>query len=126
MMKKQFWFIALFGVWCLASAWWYFFSVKGVSINPEGFRPQIALVAILEILAMMLVACLLGYTIAWWMRDETIASQAEKIDGLLQQNHSLAGSKEDLRKQVELWRDKHQQDLRAAQQKSLDVISEKE
>ena len=110
----------------MLSALWYFFSVKGVSVNPEGFKPHVALVAILEVLAMLLVACLLGYAIAWWMRGEIIANQAQKIDGLYHENYLLVVSKEDLKKQVELWREKHQHDLSATQQKSLDLTMEKE
>jgi predicted flap endonuclease-1-like 5' DNA nuclease len=125
-MKKQFWFVGLFGVWCLLSALWYFLSVKGVKTNPENFSAQTALVAILEILVMLLVACLLGYAIAWWMRDEEIESQNEQMGNQQRENLSLAKTLNEQKSQTELWREKHRHDLHTAQQKLADLIAEKE
>jgi predicted flap endonuclease-1-like 5' DNA nuclease len=122
-MKKQFWFISLFGVWCLLSSLWYFLSVKGVIIELKGFVPQTAWIAIIEILVMLLVACLLGYAIAWHYRSETIDDQNEKLDEQHTENNSLARAMDDYKSQVELWREKQ---LKASQQKSSDLISEKE
>ena len=125
-MRKQFWFIGLFGIWCLFSALWYFFNVKGVTTTPETFRPQLALVAILEILTMLLVACLLGYAIAWWMQGETIERQSEKLESLQGDNRTLAESAADVRKELELWKEKLHHDLNATQQKSAALNTEKE
>jgi predicted flap endonuclease-1-like 5' DNA nuclease len=122
-MKKQFWFISLFGVWCLLSSLWYFLSVKGVVIELKGFVPQTAWIAIIEILVMLLVACLLGYAIAWHYRSETIDDQNEKLEAQHQENNSLIRVMDDYKNQVEVWREKH---FKASQQKSSVLISEKE
>src|SRR6478736_6263884 len=107
-MKKQFWFIGLFGVWCLLSSLWYFLSVKGVIVDPKSFNAQAALVGILEILVMLLVACLIGYAIAWYFRRETIENQIEKIEIQQSENNLLAQARDEFKDQVELWREKHQ------------------
>lgn len=122
-MKKQFWFICLFGVWCLLSALWYFLGVKGVIIDLKGFIPQVAWIAIIEILVMLLGACLLGYAIAWHYRGEVIDDQTEKLEAQHQENNSLARAMDDYKNQVELWREKH---FKASQQKSSDLASENE
>lgn len=125
-MKKQFWFIALFGVWCLLSSLWYFLSVKGVIIDTKGFYPQAALIAILEILVMLLGACLLGYTIAWNFRGETIDHQNERLETQQEENNSLIHHRDEYKNQVELWREKYRHDLSTIQQKLTDLISEKD
>jgi len=122
-MKRQFWFIGLFGVWCLLSSLWYFLSIKGVIIELNGFIPQVAWIAIIEILVMLLVACLLGYAVAWHYRNETIDEQNEKLDAQHAENNSLIRAMDDYKNQVELWREKH---FKASQQKSFDLISENE
>jgi len=122
-MKRQFWFIGLFGIWCLLSSLWYFLSIKGVIIELNGFIPQVAWIAIIEILVMLLVACLLGYAIAWHYRNETIDEQNEKLDAQHAENNSLIQAMDDYKNQVELWREKH---FKASQQKSFDLISENE
>ncbi len=125
-MKKQFWFISLFGVWCLLSALWYFLSVKGVIIELQGFNPQVAWVAIIEILVMLLVACLLGYAIAWHFRSITIDDQNEKLNVQQAENNSLTRAIDDYKKQVELWREKRQQELNGLKQKLSELISQRE
>ncbi len=125
-MKKQFWFISLFGVWCLLSSLWYFLSLKGVIIDVKGFNPQAAWIAIIEILVMLLIACLLGYAIAWHFRGETIDNQNEKLDVRQAENSSLTRARDEYKNQVELWREKHRHDLTAMQQKSSELISEKQ
>ncbi len=125
-MKKQFLFIGLFGVWCLLSSLWYFLSVKGVITDPKSFNPQAALIAILEILLMLLVACLMGYAIAWYFRSETIDNQNEKLKILHTENNTLARTMDQFKIQIGSWREKHQHDLSMMQQKSADLISEKE
>jgi predicted nuclease with TOPRIM domain len=125
-MKKQFWFISLFGVWCLLSSLWYFLSIKGVIVELKGFNPQVAWIAIIEILVMLLGACLLGYAIAWHYRGKTIDDQNEKLDVQQAENNSLILARDEYKNQVELWREKNHQGLKAIQQKSSDLNSEKE
>ena len=125
-MKKHFWLIGLFGVWCLLSSLWYFLSVKGVITDPKNFNPQVALVAILEILLMLLGACLLGYAIAWNLRGETINSQNEKLDVQREENSFLVQAREEYKSQLEGWHKKHHHDLMAQQQKLTALIAAKE
>jgi predicted flap endonuclease-1-like 5' DNA nuclease len=126
MMKKQYLYIGLFGLWCLASSLWYFLSVKGVITDPQTFNPQSATIAIIEILVMLFVACLLGYAIAWYFRSETVENQIAELDSLQGENNSLAQTKAEYKNQVELWREKHRHDLSLVQQKSAELISERE
>lgn len=126
MMRRQFLFIGLFGVWCLLSALWYYLSVKGVNTNPEAFKPQAAFTAIIEILVMLLGACLLGYAIGWWGRAGTIESQGERLEALQHENHGLLQVREELKSQHERWRERHQQDLSTAVQKASEMQAEKD
>jgi predicted flap endonuclease-1-like 5' DNA nuclease len=68
-MKAIYLFIVLFLAWCIICARWYMFSVKGLSTDPLHFDPHETTTAIVEILFMVLVAFLLGFTIAWLLRD---------------------------------------------------------
>ncbi len=125
-MKKHFWFIGLFGLWCLLSALWYFLSVKGVNTNPPTFHPHDSLIAIVEILTMLLVACLLGYAIGWWLREEVIEVEQEKVDKLNAEKAFLMESHDDLKQQVEIWLGKYTRDLESSKLKIADLVLEKE
>jgi predicted flap endonuclease-1-like 5' DNA nuclease len=125
-MKKHYLFIALFGIWCLLSSLWYFSSVKGVKTDPPVFNPHESFIAIIEILIMLLVACLLGYAIAWWLRSELIELMHEKVDKLNAEKVFLVESHDDLKNQVEQWREKHRLDLGASQLRVGELISERE
>ena len=125
-MKKQFWFISFFGVWCLLSSLWYFLSVKGVIIDLKGFNPQVAWVAIIEILVMLLVACLLGYAIAWHYRSETIDDQNEKLDYQQAENKSLTHAIDEYKNQVESWRERQKHELDGLKQKLSELTSQRE
>lgn len=75
---------------------------------------------------MLLVACLLGYAIAWYLRNEIIDDQNEKLEIQQAENSSLARARDEFRNQVELWKEKHRHDFIAIQEKSDELISEKE
>lgn len=124
-MKKQYWFVGLFGVWCLLSALWYILNVKGLNTDSPDFNPQEALVAIFEILFMLLGACLLGYGIAWWLRQETLERREQKIQKLTTERVILAESHDDLKNQLELWREKHKRELASAQLRANDLAADK-
>ncbi len=81
-MKKTYWFLLLFGLWCVGSGYWYMFTMKGLRTDPRFFDPHVSTMAILEILVMVMVACLIGYAIGWGLRDEHIASMREMVDEL--------------------------------------------
>jgi len=68
-MRAIYLFIVLFLAWCVICARWYMFSVKGLTTDPGHFDPNETTTAIVEILFMVLVAFLLGFTIAWLLRE---------------------------------------------------------
>ena len=110
----------------MLSSLWYFLNVKGVIIDPKSFNPQAAFIGILEILAMILVACLLGYAIAWYFRAETIENQIEKLEVQQSENSALAQASDEYKNQVDLWRERHRHDLDEAQRNLAGLVSEKE
>jgi predicted flap endonuclease-1-like 5' DNA nuclease len=125
-MKKHFWFVLFFVVWCSISAWWYLFGVKGVKTDPQFFSAQATLVSIIEILVMLLVACLIGYAIAWGVRGEVVEEHEEIREKLETNNSSLAQANNELKNQIDLWRSKHHHDLSYSQQKVNEAISERD
>ncbi len=82
-MKKAYLFLILFAIWCLASALWYMFSVKGVSDSSGQINPQESGLAIAEILIMTLVSVLLGFAIAWYMRDDNLNRKQNEVLALI-------------------------------------------
>lgn len=81
-MKKAYIFLGLFGIWCLASALWYMFSVKGIS-DAQQVNAVSSGLAIAEILIMLLVTVLIGFAIAWFMREDYLTRKQKDIDSLL-------------------------------------------
>lgn len=71
-MKKGYWIILVFAIWCVVSALWYMFSIKGLPQDTGLISPAITSKAIIEIIIMITVACLLGFGLAWMMRSEPI------------------------------------------------------
>lgn len=86
-MKKAYGLLALFGIWCLASALWYMFSVKG--INSSEINPQDSALAIVEILMMTLISVLIGFGIAWYMREDHLNAKHRDIQALLSERASI-------------------------------------
>lgn len=78
-MKKGYWIVLVFAVWCIVSAVWYMFSVKGLPTNTALVKPATTTVAIAEIIVMITVAFLLGFGLAWMMRSETLEGAREEI-----------------------------------------------
>jgi predicted flap endonuclease-1-like 5' DNA nuclease/cell division protein FtsB len=125
-MKRYYWYVVLFLVWCLASAWWYLYGVKGVKIDPQSFSPQASLTSIIEILTMLLIACLIGYAIAWDVRQVNINDQGEIREKLQSENSSLHHSNNELKEQIEQWRNKYQYDLNSVQHKANEISLERD
>ncbi|MBK5279399.1 MAG: hypothetical protein JJE09_11115 [Bacteroidia bacterium] len=71
-MRAIYIFIVLFLTWCIICARWYIFSVKGLLLDPTHFNPHETTMAIVEILFMVLVAFLLGFAIAWLLRESSL------------------------------------------------------
>lgn len=80
-MKKAYVLLVIFGIWCLASALWYMFSVKG--INASEINPQDSVLAIVEILVMTLISVFIGFGIAWYMREDYLSAKHRDIQALL-------------------------------------------
>lgn len=94
-MKRAYWFLLLFVAWCVTCAIWYMFSVKGLSSDPNFFAPHPRLIAILEILIMILIACLIGYGIGWILREDTVNPLKEAIERLETDNETLVSLKQE-------------------------------
>lgn len=101
-MKRVYWFLLLFVVWCVGCAIWYMFSVKGLSADPNYFAPHPRLIAILEILLMVLIACLIGYGIGWLQREDTVNSLKDTAQRLEMDNETLVSLKQELEHKVDL------------------------
>lgn len=86
-MKKAYAILILFGFWCLASALWYMFTVKG--INASEINPQDSAIAIAEILIMTLVSVIAGFGIAWYMREDHLELKQKDIQALLAERNNI-------------------------------------
>ena len=86
-MKKAYIILVFFGVWCLASSLWYMFSVRG--IDRAQIDPSDSALAIIQILIMTLVSVLLGFGIAWYMREDHLHAKQNNIQALLQVRNSI-------------------------------------
>ncbi len=86
-MKKAYVLIGLFGIWCLVIALWYLFSVR--DINSSQINPRESGLAIAEIMIMTLVSVLLGFGIAWYMREETLSYKQKDILALLTMRENM-------------------------------------
>jgi len=81
-MRKGFWIILVFAVWCVVSALWYMFSVKGLPDNTGLIKPATTTLAIAEIILMITIACLIGFWAAWAMRSEPLEDALDEIQEL--------------------------------------------
>src|SRR5689334_7874041 len=78
-MKRSYLLLGLFALWCFACAVWYVFGVKGASHDPALFSPQPMTVAIVEVLIMILGGFMLGFGVAWLLREPTIFELRDKL-----------------------------------------------
>ncbi len=101
-MKRVYWFLLLFMFWCISCAIWYMFSVKGLSLDPNYFAPHPRLIAILEILIMVLVACLIGYGIGWMLREETVNTLKDTAQRLEMDNEALVSLKQEMERKLDV------------------------
>ncbi|MEK6781066.1 MAG: hypothetical protein AABY93_05145 [Bacteroidota bacterium] len=121
-MRATYLFIVLFLAWCVLCARWYVFSVKGLTTDPAHFNPHETTVAIVEVLFMVLVAFLLGFTIAWLLR-ETGYKQRQSIIQELQSEKSILQNRQHERKdQIR----KYETDLARIRGNFLDTTRENE
>lgn len=111
-MKRAYWLLLLFGVWCTASAIWYMFAVKGIPAESRYFSPHPRLIAIIEILLMLLVACLIGYALGWALLERPMEALREAVGDLELEKKGLVENQREITKRLE-W---SKQQLSRAQQ----------
>jgi predicted flap endonuclease-1-like 5' DNA nuclease len=94
-MRAIYLFIVLFLAWCVICARWYMFSVKGLTTDPIHFDPHETTIAIVEILFMVLVAFLLGFTIAWLLRETGFKQKQSLIQELQSERLMIHNSQQE-------------------------------
>jgi predicted flap endonuclease-1-like 5' DNA nuclease len=82
-MKPVIIVIGIFFVWCLVASMWFLFWVKGLSPQPENINPHESALAIAEILFMILISVLIGFALAWLLRQEMINKKERDLHNLL-------------------------------------------
>jgi len=118
-MKRAYWLLLLFGVWCAASAIWYMFAVKGIPAESRYFSPHPRLIAIIEILLMLLVACLIGYALEWALLERPMEALREAVEDLELEKKGLVENHRELSKRLE-W---SKQQLNRAQQTAREDLT---
>jgi predicted flap endonuclease-1-like 5' DNA nuclease len=82
-MKTVYVIVGAFFVWCMAASFWFLFWVKGLSPVPENINPHESVLAIVEILLMILISVLIGFALAWLLRQEVIHRKDRDLQNLL-------------------------------------------
>ena len=121
-MRAVYLFIVLFLAWCVICARWYMFSVKGLSTDPSHFDPDETTIAIVEVLFMVLVAFLMGFAIAWMLREMPLRQKTTQLLNLKSEYSVLANSQ---REQKEILR-KLENELDQAREDFLQASRENE
>src|SRR6478609_5709849 len=99
-MRAIYLFIVLFLAWCVICARWYMFSVKGLTTDPAHFDPHETTIAIVEILFMVLVAFLLGFTIAWLLRETGFREKQGLIQELQSERVAIHNAQQDGKEKI--------------------------
>jgi predicted flap endonuclease-1-like 5' DNA nuclease len=108
--------IGVFFVWCVVAAQWYLFGVKGLLSDPAHFQPQETTMAIIEIVVMLVVAVLIGFGIAWFLRQSAIDGQQSAMADLKNSHQSAIREQIDRIHNVENQAEKARQKLQRAQE----------
>lgn len=82
--KIGYWFIVLFAVWCVIASQWYLFGIKGLQADPSHFQPHQTSVGIIELVSILLITVLIGFGIAWFLRQSAIDKRLDHIQQLKQ------------------------------------------
>jgi predicted flap endonuclease-1-like 5' DNA nuclease len=77
------------------------FWVKGLSPNPENINPHESAWAIAEILLMILISVLIGFAIAWFLRQPIISKQNEEVQILLNERSAQLASQHVMEEQIQ-------------------------
>src|SRR6478736_1167197 len=87
-MRTVYLLILLFLVACIVSAEIYIYQIKSVGFLQA---PTVSRALwIIELLIMLLVACLIGFAIAWQLRQSVIANDQDEIFHLDHERNALA------------------------------------
>jgi predicted flap endonuclease-1-like 5' DNA nuclease len=78
-MRKGYWILLVFTVWCVLSAIWYMFSVKGLPDNTGLINPSITTLAIAEIIVMITIGFLIGFGMAWTNRSGPLEEATDEL-----------------------------------------------
>jgi len=82
-MRSVYIIVAVFFIWCIAASFWFLFWVKGLSPQPDNINPHESALAIAEILLMILISVLIGFALAWLLRQEVLNKKEQDIQNLL-------------------------------------------
>lgn len=82
-MRPVYILVAVFFVWCIAASFWFLFWVKGLSPQPDNINPHESALAIVEILFMILISVLIGFALAWLLKQEVVRKKEQDIQNLL-------------------------------------------
>lgn len=82
-MKPVYILISVFFIWCIAASFWFLFWVKGLSPQPDNINPHESALAIVEILFMILISVLIGFALAWLLKQETLNKKEQDIQNLI-------------------------------------------
>lgn len=128
-MRAVYLFIILFLAWCVICTRWYIFSIKGLPADLAHFDPKETTVAIVEIIFMVLVAFLLGFAIAWLLRETAVKQKQQALNQLHTDKVTLLNAQNDLRgllKKEETELDEAQQTIVAASRENERLKTELE
>lgn len=100
-MRSVYIIIGFFFVWCLLCAQWYLFWVKGLSSQTENINPHESAWAITEILMMILISVLIGFTLAWFLRQQIISKQKAEVQNLLTDRSAYLASQQLMQEQIQ-------------------------
>ena len=100
-MRSVYIIIGFFFVWCLLCAQWYLFWVKGLSSQTENINPHESAWAITEILMMILISVLIGFTLAWFLRQLIISKQKAEVQNLLTDRSAYLASQQLMQEQIQ-------------------------
>jgi predicted flap endonuclease-1-like 5' DNA nuclease len=78
-MRKGYWILLVFAVWCVVSALWYMFSVKGLPDNTGLIKPTITSLAIAEIVVMITISFIIGFGMAWVNRSGLLEEATDEL-----------------------------------------------
>lgn len=82
-MKPVYILVVVFFIWCIAASFWFLFWVKGLSPQPDNINPHESALAIVEILFMILISVLIGFALAWLLKQETLNKKEQDIQNLI-------------------------------------------